>query len=468
MIAGEAVSDDPELGGPPAFPKGGGSPGGGLGVAVGVLRRQQQQRQQRSVTEVNRLVVLGGGQASEAGGLLGDDDGGINFDVDDGMPAGPSRASFNEAAAEWFQEKFALRLCGKRVDARMAKMLIGLLCALPFPPLPGMGRLALAACSLCAQPAVACGHPCHTPSVRCMRPVGRLVIVAVLLIAIVVVAASTSAPSEDMEAFSGVRGGGGTPARIVTALRAQLTQTQAQRNSQDDFRVSFTRAIAVALQVSFDSIKVLSTGRAPAPPTVGDGRRLQMHTASLSQTVSFIVLPFRDKTAAQLRDTLVTKLTGDPPELRERSGIYATGSQLESLQSRAGWHIDVKIGCTDRRDTDNYSPDAEYDDGSCVDPRQAECFERGGGLDWWVQYFGDEQWKQQRGSECDYGAGGKGFLSTCGNYKQNGCWCPAEFHLVQGQCSSYSALLSRNVTFSDSQAKIVRFWGSFDDYAVSK
>jgi hypothetical protein len=74
-----------------------------------------------------------------------------------------------------------------------------------------------------------------------------------------------------------------------------------------------------------------------------------------------------------------------------------------------------------------------------------------------VEIFSDTRMGTRVDQYCDRGTR-DGYLSTCGNYKNNGCWCP-----IPSSCDSFSARLSYSLIMPE--ASDMRFFGSFDDFA---
>eukprot|EP01052_Picozoa_sp_SAG31_P003446 SAG31_NODE_133_length_23315_cov_4.858847_8_plen_1016_part_00 len=83
--------------------------------------------------------------------------------------------------------------------------------------------------------------------------------------------------------------------------------------------------------------------------------------------------------------------------------------------------------------------------------------------EWTVQLFDDLHFSKLVDTFCKSFNSQNDFVSTCGNYKFNGCWCPGCRNCLS-DCANFTAILS-TTTHDFARAGFYRFFESSDDYA---
>lgn len=225
--------------------------------------------------------------------------------------------------------------------------------------------------------------------------------------------------------------GGLVPVATPRPVRAQLTvevdiaYIAPDTAARASFELHFREDVAARLRVGTERVVIESIEAG-------------------SVLVTFSVLP--DATGTALVPTVISSVFGGGQQVTV-SGYPVTGLALLDAspaavsQSPAQGAVDAPGGCT-----------------ATVVAEQ-----------WRLEAFDGTTWSGQAIEDCIDGTRGDGFLSTCGNYKNNGCWgavgrqCPRG--LAAG-CENFSARFSSSLSVPT--AADYRFFVSMDDRADIK
>ena len=233
---------------------------------------------------------------------------------------------------------------------------------------------------------------------------------------------------------SAVSGGGDDVVRVVMggSVRAQLT-VEADIDyiapgtaARASFELHFKEDVASQLQIVAERVVIESI-------------------AAGSVIVTFSVLPGAD--GADVDPTVISR-------------VFGGGQQV----TVAGFPAAGLLILGDSPATVSQSPSQ----GGTTAGASTECAEG----EWWLEAFDDTSWVDRVVGECVASISTlDGFLSTCGNYKNNGCWgavgrqCPRALSRELG-CTRFSARF-RTVLSVDREADY-RFFVSMDDRANIK